>query len=345
MAIMKSTQKDPNGVKSGGREVGGKSGGRDNPGRSTGRDLGTKHSGRDVSTKSNSREPQRGSNSRDLKRNLAAPTPDSDSDSDSDFESSEDEDCSKSLVDGELEIIEALAKPPPRRDLEYFVGVGLSAEGDNPHRLKEHKHVPTTEIVKIFGKFSNRTGYRYKDCRDPALREKIEKIWKIAYGKERMPKSNVVSTQFGLGIVAEEMGRQIAWAAFAEETNASQHAKYQQRVKSAMGAAKAEKTGGVSGVKVKRKRDSDYDLGSKVTQGTQDTPASNGQQGRSKEWRAKLAAEVTQLLQLCSMEVEASKQQLQRARKEKQDMVDRVAANRICLETVQGSLLEEVCKT
>jgi hypothetical protein len=123
MAIMKSTQKDPNGVKSGGREVGGKSGGRDNPGRSTGRDSRTKHSGRDVSTKSNSREPQRGSNSRDLKRNLAAPTPDSDSDSDSDFESSEDEDCSKSLVDGELEIIEALAKPPPRRDLEYFVGL------------------------------------------------------------------------------------------------------------------------------------------------------------------------------------------------------------------------------
>jgi hypothetical protein len=47
-------------------------------------------------------------------------------------------------------------------------------------------------------------------------------------------------------------------------------------VKSAMGAAKAEKTGGVSGMKVKRKRDSDYDLGSKVTQGTQDTSASNG---------------------------------------------------------------------
>jgi hypothetical protein len=215
----------------------------------------------------------------------------------------------------------------------------------NPHRLKEHKHVPTIEIVKIFGKFSNRIGYCYKDCRDPALREKIKRIWKIAYGKERMPKSSVVSIQFGLGIVAEEMGRQIVWAAFAEETNASQHAKYQQRVKLAMGVAKAEKTGSVSRVKVKRKRDSDYDLGSKVTQGIHDTPASSGQQGRSKEWHAKLAAEVTQLLQLCSMEVEASKQQLQRARKEKQDMVDRVVANRICLETVQASLLEEVCRT
>jgi hypothetical protein len=58
------------------------------------------------------------------------------------------------------------------------------------------------------------------------LREKIERIWKLAYNKDAMPRSKIVSIQFGLGIVAEEMGCPNLWAEFAKETNASQHLKY-----------------------------------------------------------------------------------------------------------------------
>jgi hypothetical protein len=70
------------------------------------------------------------------------------------------------------------------------------------------------------------------------LREKIERIWKLAYSKDAMPRSKVVSTQFGLGIVAEEMGRAISWADFAEETNTSQRLKYQKRVTKAVATLK-----------------------------------------------------------------------------------------------------------
>jgi hypothetical protein len=100
-------------------------------------------------------------------------------------------------------------KPPLEQDFEFFRKVGLSDNGDNLHRLKEHKHVPTIEIENFFGKWSSWAGYRYKNCRDPRLREKIERIWKLAYSKDAMPRSKIVSTQFGLGIVAEEMGRPI----------------------------------------------------------------------------------------------------------------------------------------
>jgi hypothetical protein len=117
--------------------------------------------------------------------------------------------------------VEHLTKPPPEWDFEFKKNAGLSDSGDNLHRLKEHKHVPTTEIEKVFGKWSSWAGYRYKNCRDPKLREKIERISKLAYNKDAMPRSKVVSTQFGLGIVAEKMGRAILWADFVEETNAS----------------------------------------------------------------------------------------------------------------------------
>jgi hypothetical protein len=104
-----------------------------------------------------------------------------------------DNDLPKSL-ESDKKVIEGLAKPPPERDLEYFVSVGLFGEGDNPHRSKEHKHVPIIEIVKVFGKFINRTGYCYKDCCDPVLREKIEKIWMTCYNTDRMLRSKIVST-------------------------------------------------------------------------------------------------------------------------------------------------------
>ena len=104
--------------------------------------------------------------------------------------------------------------------------------------MKEHKHVITTKIEKVFRKWSSWTRYRYKNCRDPKLREEIERIWKLAYNKDAMPRSKIVSTQFGLRIVAEEMGRPISWIDFVEETNASQNLKYQKRVTKGMATLK-----------------------------------------------------------------------------------------------------------
>jgi hypothetical protein len=45
------------------------------------------------------------------------------------------------------------------------------------------------------------------------------------------------------------------------------------------------------------------------------------------------------------MEVEAVKQQLQKARKDREEFKSRVSTHKFLLETVQTSLSEEVCKT
>ena len=252
----------------------------------------------------------------------------------------------KAEESSDIASIDHLSKPPPERDLEFFRKAGLSVDGDNPHRLKEHKHVPTAEIEKVFGKWSSRAGYRYKNCRDPLLREKIERIWKLAYSKDAMPRSKIVSTQFGLGIVAEEMGRPISWAEFAEETNASQRLKYQKRVDKAVATLKDAKKLAGSTRSVKLEGESECDLNSKLTgPGTVDVRGGAQHCGRSKEWILQLTAEITQLLQLCAMEVEAVKQQLHKARKEKEELQSRVSAHKILLESVQASLSEEVCKT
>jgi hypothetical protein len=45
---------------------------------------------------------------------------------------------------------------------------------------------------------------------------------------------------------------------------------------------------------------------------------------QSSEWLAKLGVEVNQLFQLCSMKLEASKQQLEKLRVEKGELTDKV---------------------
>ena len=63
------------------------------------------------------------------------------------------------------------------------------------------------------------------------------------------------------------------------------------------------------------------------------------------KWILQFTSKVTQLLQLCSMEVEAIKQQLQKAWKDREEFRSRVSGYKFLLETVQTSLSEEVRKT
>jgi hypothetical protein len=125
---------------------------------------------------------------------------------DNDFGSRSEElgDFVKSEKSSNLASIEHLTKPPPERGFEFFRNATLNNNNNNPHCLKEHKHVPIVKIEKVFEKWSSRAGYCYKNCRDSKLREKIERIWKLAYSKDAMPKSKIVSTQFGFKIVAED---------------------------------------------------------------------------------------------------------------------------------------------
>jgi hypothetical protein len=66
--------------------------------------------------------------------------------------------------------IRNLVQPPPPRNLEYFRNVcRLSAMGMNPHKLQERKDIPFDGLRAIFGKGTPRSGFRFKDCKDPAI--------------------------------------------------------------------------------------------------------------------------------------------------------------------------------
>jgi hypothetical protein len=190
----------------------------------------------------------------------------------------------KNEESSDIASVDHLTKPPPERDFEFFRNTGLSNNDNNPHHLKEHKHVPTAEIEKVFKKWSSRAGYCYKNCRDPKLREKIERIWKLAYNKDAMPRSKVVSTQFGFGIVGEEIEHPISWADFTEETNTSQRLKYQKRVTKAVATLKDAKKLVECTRTVKQERDFECEQDNKLTgpAGT-DVPRSAQKIGRSKE--------------------------------------------------------------
>jgi hypothetical protein len=77
----------------------------------------------------------------------------------------------------------AMKKPPPLRDLEYFVDAGLNDSGINPHRMKCGREVTKAQLEALFGKKAARSNYRYTNCRDIKVREKVEKIWPLYYGK------------------------------------------------------------------------------------------------------------------------------------------------------------------
>jgi hypothetical protein len=86
---------------------------------------------------------------------------------------------------------------------------------------------------------------------------------------------------FELRIVAQEMGRPISWADFAEETNSSQRLKYQKRVTKAMATLKDAKKLVECTRTVKQEGDSKCEEDSKLTGlGATDVPGSVQKSGR-----------------------------------------------------------------
>jgi hypothetical protein len=69
--------------------------------------------------------------------------------------------------------LEAMKKPPPLRDLTFFISVGLSNEGVNPYIMKCGREVTNVQLEAVFGKEATCLNYRYTDCRDIAMKEKV----------------------------------------------------------------------------------------------------------------------------------------------------------------------------
>ena len=249
----------------------------------------------------------------------------------------------------------AMKKPPPLRDVAFFVSAGLSDSGINPHRMKCGREVSKAQLEALFGKEATRSNYRYTDCRDIRVREKVERIWPLCYGRKGMEGVKLLSLEFAMGIVADELKKKVDWAAFAEETNRTQRSKFTKRLnKLVADAQKAGVTLSVAHIKQEKlgdgrscKTEKGTDLGSSVANSelAESSGAACRPSHRSSDWLRHLATEVNQLLQLCSMELEASKQVVEKVRKEKVDLGDKVRSVSMLLEHVQTSLEEQVKRT
>jgi hypothetical protein len=165
----------------------------------------------------------------------------------------------------------------------------------------------------------------------------------------------LISLEFAMGIVADKQKIKVDWAAIAEETNRTQRSKFTKRLNRIVADAtrdgathpisriKEEKLG--DGRPYKTKKDADLGSTAGFSELAELSGAASCLSQRSAEWMIQLGVEVNQLLQLCSMELEASKQQLEKLRKEKEDLADKVRSVFMLLEHVQTSLEEQVRKT
>jgi hypothetical protein len=139
----------------------------------------------------------------------------------------------------------------------------------------------------------------------------------IVLWKGKSAKFQAYAKEFALGIVLEEkFSKDVSWVAFVEETNSNQHSKFFKRLEKMHNQRKDMK--GLNGALVKCEPQLEGEFDSKATKyEIVETLQGVEQLLLNKEWNLKLGFEVAQLLQVVSMELEASKLQVECAQKEK----------------------------
>ncbi len=203
--------------------------------------------------------------------------------------------------------MERLKKPAPQRGFQYFVKKRLNGTRINPHRLKTKHEVSIKKLVEIFGKVTPRSSFQYMKSRNPTIKVKVEHIWPLCYGKVEMPSSKLIAKEFALGIVlAKKFSKDVSWATFVEKTNINQRYKFFKQLEKMKNQRNHMK--GLNGALVKHEPQLEGESNSKATK-SKIVEALQGveQLLLNKEWNLKLGFEVVQLLQVASMELEASK--------------------------------------
>ncbi len=123
--------------------------------------------------------------------------------------------------------MERLKKPPPQKDFQYFVKIGLNGTRNNPHKLNARHEVSNEKLVEIFGKVTPCSSFCNIECHNHAIKSKGEHIWPLCYGKAKMPSSKLIAKEFALKIVLEKkFNKDVNWVAFVEETNINEHSKF-----------------------------------------------------------------------------------------------------------------------
>lgn len=249
-------------------------------------------------------------------------------------------------LDEILTRIKNLAKPPPPRDFGYFKDIcSLPSVGTNAHKLQSGKHVSVSSLQAMFGVGRGRSGFRFMDCKDQDARKVIAKLWPLVYGKPNLPPNKLISKEFCLGIVAQtKLGMQVDWASFAEETNADQRSKY---------ATTMRKYENIRDRKLAAGERSQVQCDSAVLGSVSQSTARASEAQLSKEevkpklmsssphWISQIASEVGQLLNVLSFELAVSKSVLVTVQKERDQLIDQCRTQRMLVESMLASLLEE----
>ncbi len=90
----------------------------------------------------------------------------------------------------------------------------LCSEGLCPKCIKVSKDVTLEDVLNIFGQVVNRNGYNYVHCENPELVAKVEILLMIIYQKSCVPITWIILVGVARGIVCEENGKKMNWAAY-----------------------------------------------------------------------------------------------------------------------------------
>ena len=239
--------------------------------------------------------------------------------------------------------IDDLGKPPPARTKEFFVHLGLSGLGSNPHRLRAGKDVSREDLKVLLGEPTDRHQYKYDNCEDYDVRNWMESIWPLIYSKPRMNPNRLVSEQFAMGVYLDKRKKlPVNWASFAAETNGTQIRKY--RTSIAQMTAERDKLMGAAGTGScnfdSKLCPSPSAISVRHAPGVCTHPPPVFQPSSfSRAWTTKLVAEVEDRLRLVAMECCAAAKEVEGHLEEKARLSDQTRMKRMMMDSTQMTAL------
>jgi hypothetical protein len=215
--------------------------------------------------------------------------------------------------------------PPDLKDSRHFVKQGFCGHGAKPDQVRVSKQVTVEECERIFGPVvGTRKKFRYTECKDQRLRAKIEKLWPLLNLKTEMPSNALLPIEFLMEVVAEEKLITVNWATYGEDVNTVQRSQYFRAIadltrdRDELLAKSHHGLGSDSLVKVPAFGSTHPESGVFLVE---EFPCQL--RTMSTLWARKLAMEVSEFLEVTSIEWWSTKHMVERTTVEKKELVEK----------------------
>jgi hypothetical protein len=225
--------------------------------------------------------------------------------------------------------------PPDLKDSRYFVKHGFCDHGAKPDQVQVSKQVTVEECERIFGLVVGvRKKFRYIECKDQWLRAKIEKLWPLLNSKTEMPSNALLPIEFLMEVVAEEKLITVNWVAYGEDVNTVQRSQYFRAIadltrdRDELLAKSHQGLGSDSLVKVPAFRSTR--LESEVFS-VEEFPCQL--RTMSMLWARKLAMEVSEFLEVTSIEWWSMKHMVERTTVEKRELAEKARGEMMVMDS------------